>query len=264
MFKSILLITTVFVMLLNPVSAWDSETGLAENESIDYGTNTIFNQSTLSNPYRYYAYEEEFAFIHPSIRSNDRITINTEYSICKYIYNGTDYIQDVTCCITIEENVNLEYKVDVSGTGYWGVPDGWESVVSDGFLIKRYFQEMLNAGHLDCAEYNNSEEIEDPDIFYATVEVDVGNGDISQTFTGALVLDSNAEIAIKNKGHDFGFNLEGLGGEGGDDIFNDINLGSGLTSGSKKCKSTFDLLFYGIIPLFFMFAVFKMIQKVGK
>jgi hypothetical protein len=255
-------IISILILLcsISSVSAWVSEEGKAENETLVYNINTIFNDSNINNPVFFDDYN---VFVSPEIRSNHFIEFCTEYKIWKRVWNGTHYTNDPDCYYQIEHCVDTIYNIDSTGKGYFTFPDNTEKL-SDGYLIKRYFQQMLNEGHIPCAEYNNSDEAEKPDIFVFDVLCDVGNNDLNQVFSGAVVLNSNGESELKSANHDYGFSMDGITAGGGGGIAGSIGWGSDVSDAGHEAKNTFYLVFYGVIPLLFLISVLKMMNRVSK
>lgn len=258
------------------VSAWESEVNIVENESCDFNILPIFNESTLTNPYWFdlnkHVHSAGDPLISPALRSNDQTTFCITYQICKYLYDSStsSYVQS-TCCIEIDDCITTVYKVDAGGTGYYALPDDLMTTqIDDAKLVQKYYQDMINAGHIDCAEFTNLDESSDgtgdydlyPDVFGINVTVNVGNTELNEEYNGYLMLNGDAENELMS-GQDHGFDMEGISSEGGSgDIANVIGWGK-MDETSRGHMSSFNVFFYTLIPIIFILLVMKILGKVS-
>jgi len=254
------------------VSAWTDELGLyTENESCIFNINPIFNSSTVNNPYwmdyNRYVHNPGNGILDPALRSNNQVDLSFTYDICKYIYNPatTSYVKSA-CCITIEEVVTMEYKVDAAGDGYYTAPDNlMTSGLTDAKLIQKYYQEMINTGQIDCSEYTNIDEAGndgEPDVFGINATADVGNDDLNQVYTGFVAMTGDDEREVMS-GMEYGFDMGSLSGEGGSgDLANSIGWGD-IDGTAKEHIDIFNIFFYTLIPIIFILLIMKMLGKVS-
>jgi hypothetical protein len=270
------MIKQLFVLLLIFISipstcAWTDEQDLfTENETCEFNVNPVFNSSTVDNPYWF----DETAHFHgndktvldPYFRSNDVVDFCMTYDVCKYVWDSStsDYIK-TACCIQITECVTLEYKIDVAGNGYYATPDNlMTKQLTDALLIKKYYQEMINAGHIDCSEFITVDDPGDnPDVFGINATANVGNTNLNAVYTGYVTISGEAEKLLMAT-QTYGFDMASIGGEGGSaGLANHIGI-SGLDEGSKSTKSAFNTIFYALIPFLFILLWIKMQNKVMK
>ena len=265
------LITIMILLTCIPSAyAWTDEQDLfTENETCEFNVNPIFNTSTVDNPYWF----EQEKYLHgdkdilsPYFRSNDVMDYCMDYDICKYVWDSStsSYVKSA-CCITITECITCEYKVDANGDGYYALPDNFESQMNDGFLIKRYFQEMLNSGQIECSDFTTTDDSGDnPDVFGINASADVGNTNLNAVYTGYVTLTGESEKLMNSQGQDYGFDMDSIGGEGGSGaLANQLGLGE-LDEGSLATKGMFNMLFYAFIPVLFILLWMKMSNKVMK
>ena len=264
----------IMIILLTSIPsslAWTDEQDLyTNNESCEFNINQIFNSTTVDNPYWF----DEVAHFHgndktildPYFRSNDQIDFCQTYDICKYVWNpSTSSYEKTACCITITECVTLEYRVDAAGDGYFAAPDDLMTTqLTDALLIKRYYQEMMNAGYIDCSEFTTVDDPGDtPDVFGINATADVGNTNLNAVYTGYVTISGEAEKLLMAT-QTYGFDIESIGGEGGSaGLSNQLGV-TGLDEGSKATKGAFTIIFYGLIPLLFFLLWIKMSNKVMK
>lgn len=253
-----LVITLILLCSISNVYAWASEVAMVGNESLDYGIDPIFNESTVNDPYRYDADKQ---LINPSFRSNDAFTMCTSYFVYKYEWDGSSYVKNTDCYISIDECIAMQYKVDANGEGYYGIPDNWESQVSDGYLIKRYFQSMLNAGNIDCAEWDNIDESVKPDVFEIESDIDVNRFDLDESVTGYVILDDDAEKNLKRI-QDHGFDINSIAGEGGSGALSNMVGWGDMDETSKEHKNLFDIFFFTLIPIIFIMLIANVVGKI--
>jgi len=263
--------TLILLCCAMNAAAWTDEQNLfTNNESCEFNINPIFNTSTVTNPYwmdyNRYVHNPGNGILDPALRSNDQVDLSFTYDVCKYVYNpSTSSYLKSACCITIEEVVTMEYKVDANGDGYYAAPESLMAKdLTDAKLVKRYYQDMINAGHIDCSEYTNIDESGEghPDVFGINATADVGNDDLNMVYTGFVALTGDDEKEVMT-GMDYGFDMGSIVGEGGSgELANTIGWGE-LDTTSKEHMATFDVFFYTLIPIIFILLVFKMFGKVS-
>lgn len=251
--------------------AWTSEQNMfSNNESCEFNVNPIFNGSTLDNPYwldySRYVHNPGNGILDPALRSVDQVDLSFTYDICKYIYDpATESYIKSACCITVSEVVTMEVDFDANGDVFYSPPENLMTTqLTDAKLIKKYYQDMVNAGNIDCADYTNMDEAgnNEPDIFGINATASVGNDQLNQIYTGFVKLSGDDEREIFS-GQEYGFGAGGVCEEGGSgDIANPVGWGS-MGETSKSHKKSFEVFFYTLIPIIFILLILKMIGKVS-
>jgi len=251
-------------------SAWTDEIDILGNESCEFNINPIFNSSTVTNPYwmdyNRYVHNPGNGILDPALRSNEQVDLSFSYDICKYVYNPStsSYVKSA-CCITIEEVVTMEYKVDTNGDGYYAAPEGLMTKdLTDAKLIQRYYQDMINGGHIECSEYTNIDEAGDghPDVFGINATANVGNDNLNMIYTGFVAMTGDDEKEVMT-GQEYGFDMGSISGEGGSgDLANVIGWGK-MDGTSKDHMANFNIFFYTLVPIIFVLLIMKMLGKVS-
>ena len=119
---------------------------------------------------------------------------------------------------------------------------------------------------------NNTEKIEDfktidddpehPDILNVSVTIEGGGVDIEDYGYSAITNEGMDGINERINNPDYGFDLDGRGSDGGSgSIYEGIDMygGAGDESGMG---AGFGWIFFGLIPVIFLFAVFKFCRRV--
>lgn len=257
-----LIIIGLLLISIGNAYAWDEETGQVGNETLNTGFNPFINMSSSEIPFEY-TYEREIMnmpFTQGSYTSNNAIAICTNYKIYKQIWDGSSYVQINNCNISIDTCINLDYDANKK---QYVLPENYKDVMTNGFLVKKYFQELINSNDIYCSTYNNSDEIKHPDVLYTEINIDASDGNeyIGYIYTS---LDDNAEMELSSYGNiDYGFSNIGKGSDAGTgSIYQGLNLygsGGGDTTGMSEL---FNLIFWALIPFIFILCVFKMIGKI--
>jgi hypothetical protein len=202
----------------------------------------------------------EQPFQSPSYSSLDPLTVCTSYMIYKQVWDGSSYTQIETCNVSIDTCVNLSYNPT---TEMYELPDNWANVVSNGFIVKKYFQELINSDSEYCSQWNSTDN-EFSDVFYTTIEVDAGTGD-TQTATIYTALDDDDIEILKAGDIDYGFGLVGRGSGGGSgSIYEGIDMYGASGKDTTGMGAGFNTIFWCIIPLIFILAIMKLSSRVMK
>jgi len=240
--------------------AWSDEAAPLDNETLNIGFNHALNESSTDNPYPFGMYPElmDETLLMSSYLSNDPITVCTTYIIYKRVWDGSSYQQITSCNISIESCVDLVYN-PVSDA--YELPDNWNQVVSNGFLVKKYFQDLINSDSEYCSQWNSSDDTPFPDVMYTYIDVDVEDGNEHTGYMYTSLDDSDIE-SISNADTDYGLALTGRGAGGGSgSIYEGIDLYGG-TDDESGMGMGFGWVFFGLIPCIFMFAVLKFCRRV--
>ena len=247
----------IILICVNSAFAWTDETAPYDNETLDHGFNIALNESTANNPYMFGMDSDvmESQFLAPCYSSLDPVTIGFSYIIYKQIWDGTNYIQIDNCNITIDTSVDLTYNPN---TEMYELPSNWNQVTSNGFMVKKYFQELINSDSQYCNQWNSSDN-EFPDVFYTTIEVDASSGETQSGYIYTKLSDNDIE-SLTSSTDDYGFVSTGKGSDGGSGgIYEGIHMyGTGEGDGAGV-GGAFNTLFYLIIPLIFILAICKFV-----
>jgi hypothetical protein len=260
-----IILVGIFLICIPVISAWNTAGELYDNETLNVGFNPVLNESEANNPYPYGLYPEfmDDPILKPSLSSLDPLTMCTTYTIYKQIWDGSNYVQIDTCHISIDDCVDLQYN---SITNMYELPDTWAEHVSNGFLVKKYFQELINSDSEYCSEWNSSDS-EFPDVFYSYIGVDVNTGTNYTAYMYTSVSDDDIETLTTEKipdYGDYGLDTDGQGSDAGTGgIYQGLNIygadKDGMASGTM---GMFKQLFYILIPILFILCAFKFIGKV--
>lgn len=241
--------------------AWTYESAPLDNETLNIGFNPTLNESTANNPYPFGLYNEimEDPLLMSSYLSNDPVTVCTSYIVYKQVWDGSSYQQITNCNITIDTCVDLVYN-PISEA--YELPDDWSQVVSNGFLVKKYFQDLINSDSEYCSQWNSSDDTPFPDVMYTYIDVDVDDGEEHTAYMYTSLDDGDIE-SLSDDDIDYGFALDGRGSDGGSgSIYEGIDLYGSGAGDESGMGAGFGWIFYGLIPIIFLFAVFKMCQRV--
>lgn len=259
MFYKYILTVVVLLLCVGITSAWDEETPLIANETLSIDWHPAMGQSTVNTPFRYIDGSiMDTPFTSNTFVSRDSATINYVYKIYRYIWDGTNYISIENCNVTIETSIDLAWDDTIDA---YVLPANFNEQMDNGFLVKRYFQNLINSDSIYCSQYNNSDTTSTPDIFYTEVEVDAGDGDPA-TATMYTSVDSKSEKDLRAGISNYGFSLDGRGSDGGSGaIYEGLNMygsGDGDTSG---LGNAFEILFWIFIPIIFLLCAVRFVQK---
>jgi len=257
-----LMIVGMLLMSVGTVMAWTDETAPLDNETLNVGFNPALNSSSVDDPYLYGLDEEVMSapFQMPYYSSLEPITVCTSYTIYKQVWDGSSYTQINDCNISVDNCVDLYFNPT---TEMYELPSNWAQVTSNGFMVKKYFQELINSDSQYCSQWNSSDS-EFPDVFYTTVEVDVESGTTYQAYMYTKLDDDDIET-LSSGDIDYGFALDGRGSGGGSgSIYEGINMYGSGAGDTTEMGASFNLIFWCIIPLIFILAVMKLSSRVMK
>lgn len=250
----------VCTVLVGNAQAWGEETAPIGNETLNIGFNPLLNESSANNPYPFGLYQDTMndPLLMSSYLSNDPLTVCTTYTVYKRVWDGSSYQQVTNCNISIDTCVNLVYN-PVSDA--YELPDNWDQVISNGLLVKKYFQNLINSDSQYCSQWNSSDDTPFPDVMYTHIDVDVEDGEEHTAYMYTSLDDDDIE-SLSDDDPDYGFNLDGRGADGGSgSIYEGIDLYGG-TGDESGMNAGFGWIFFGLIPIIFLFAVFKFCRRV--
>lgn len=257
-----IMIVGLLLMTIGNAYAWTDETAPHDNETLNIGFNPALNESTANNPYMYGMDIDVMnqAYQSSSYSSLDPLTLCTSYMIYKQVWDGSSYTQIENCNVSIDTCVDLSYNPT---TEMYDLPSNWADVMTNGFMVKKYFQELINSDSQYCSQWNSTDN-EFPDVFYSTIEVDAGTG-TTQTATIYTVLDDDDIEILKAGDIDYGFALDGRGSGGGSgSIYEGIDMYGSTSRDTTGMGTGFNTIFWYIIPLIFILAVMKLSSRVMK
>ena len=195
--------------------------------------------SSIERPHPY-SDTMDFPLISPTFQSNDQIIINYVYTIYKQVWDstGAQYVQ-TDCNITIETSVTLSWSTEQE---QYVLPDNWATQTTNGFLVKKYFQELINSDSQYCSKFNTTDDSDKPDVFYTAIDVDAGDGN---TYEGEMYVsldDRDAEDLARDETA-YGYALSGKGGDGASgSIYDGVDMYGG-TGDEGGFGNLFSILF---------------------
>lgn len=258
-----LIVVGMLIMSIGSAMAWDDETPPLDNETLNIGFNPILDgESTANNPYPFGMYPElmDESLLMSSYLSNDPLTVCTSYMLYKQVWDGSSYVQITNCNISIDTCVDLIYN---PSTDAYELPDNWDQVTSNGFLVSRYFQQLINSDSEFCSQWNSTDD-PFPDVLYTYIDVDVEDGEAHTAYMYTSLDDDDIE-SLADEDVDYGFALGGRGAGGASgSIYQGIDLyGSGYSDESGMGKG-FGAIFFVLIPLIFVMAAMKLSSRFMK
>jgi len=250
----------IFIGFTGSAQAWTDESAPLDNETLNIGFNPALNESAANNPYPFGLYHDtmEDPLLMSSFLSNDPVTMCTSYIIYKQVWDGSSYQQINTCNVSIDTCIDLVYN-PVSEA--YELPANWNQVVSNGFLVKKYFQDLINSDSEYCSQWNSSDDTQFPDVFYTYIDVDVNDGEDHTAYMYTSLDDGDIE-SMGDDDTDYGFDMGGRGSDGGSgSIYEGIDLYGGVGDESGM-GAGFGWIFFGLIPIIFLFAILKFCRRV--
>lgn len=258
-----LIVIGLFIMSIGTAIAWTDEVAPVGNETLNLGFNPALNETTADIPYLYGMDIDVMnqPLLMSSYLSNDAVTVCTTYTLYKQIWNGTDYEQIINCNISIDSCVDLIYNPSKDA---YELPPNFQQVTTNGFLIKKYFQELINSDSEYCSQWNSTDDIDFPDVMYTTIEIDVNDGNTYEAYM-YTALDGDDVETLQSGDIDYGFALDGRGSGGSSgSIYEGIDMYGSSDSDTSGMAAGFNTIFWCIIPLIFILAVMKLSSRVMK
>ena len=241
------IISIVLVFFIAYASAYDSEGGLTENETYS----VIFNpdyayDSSLNNPV-WYKPITDFLYKFNAYFTDNAPSVDVTITVRKitWDYNTEEYIPTT--------------KVWATSSFPYFYDNSTEMPMSELDPVKEYFK-------------NNTEDIDDfttvdqnpnhPDILNVTIDIDADGTVLDRSAQGYIAMTDDDLSDMKNSiaHQDYGFDISGMGGEGGlGDVYASVSTGGSRSAGMSD---TFKYLFYALIPLLFVLSIINMVNKV--
>lgn len=228
--------------------AWDEETGYAEGEEIEVEYVEGYHYFIYQNPESPNWYDpivDLLIRIKSYLFTDEEIVM--EVSVVQETWSGSQY-----------EPKDPQVRSDTTRTL---TPTANQSSVTNMALdpVEEFFKN--NTGAIDDFK-TRDDDIEHPDILNVSIDISGAGLDIDEY--GYTSLDDNDIEGINEmiNNPDYGFDLEGRGSDGGSgSIYEGIDLYGGTGDGSGM-GAGFGWIFFGLIPIIFMFAVFKFCRRV--
>lgn len=255
-------ISLIIVLLCCGTSmAWTDEVPVATNETLHIDFNPAMNESAADNPYKFSDTDiMNTPFFMDQYYSNDQVTINYVYTIYKQIWDsdGSVYTQ-TDCNISVETSVTLSWD---SEKEQYVLPESFSNQMTNGYMVKKYFQDLINSDSQYCSEWNTTDEVDTPDIFYTAVEIDGGDGNTHIGDMYASIDDRDAQDLARDE-TPYGYALSGRGSEGGGaSIYEGLDMYGDGAGDESGLGSVFDTLFFLLIPIIFLLCVCKFVMKI--
>jgi len=230
--------------------AWDDEGGLTDEEIYDIMFNSWSTYPEAQNPKWY-----------------DPIADPIKEYLVKFETYFTHAPPDTEVIIMIKK---------------WSYIDGsyqeqdiyWQDARSLSWDVNRTEIPLVTVNPMEEFFKNNTEEFDNfvtpdddfdhPDVLNITVKVDTDGTLYDMTKTGYFTIDKSSLNVLENQiiNPDYGFNLGGRGADGGSgSIYEGIDL-YGSAGDESGMGAGFGWIFFGLIPIIFLFAVFKFCRRV--
>ena len=241
------IISISLVFFIAYASAYDSEGGLTENETYSVMFNPDYAyDSSLNNPV-WYKPITDFLYKFNAYFTDNAPSVETTILVKKMVWvaNHNQY-EDTTHTWS---NSYFYYFSD----------NGTEVPQSNLDPVKEYFKNNTEDIYDFTTVDQNSEH---PDILNVTIDVDSDGTILDRSAQGYIAMTDDDLSDMKNSiaHQDYGFDISGMGGEGGlGDVYSSVSTGGSRSAGMSD---TFKYLFYGLIPLLFVLSIVNMINKV--
>jgi hypothetical protein len=243
-----LIIILLILCCVNNIYAYDSETGLTENESYEIVWNDYYNiweYKEIEHPSTYQRVISEIQKIWFTIKSYFKTDedLNIEYTIDKHSWDGSDYVK--------EDGESDTFSWDLSHD-----KNKTETEVSTFDPVEEYFK-----GN-DTRVEDWEGDIKHPDILNVSVVIDGAGTELDDSNYGYVTLPDSTAEGLGGGIVDYGFGT-GKGADGGSGgIYEGLHIGKGGEGDAAGMNDLFEILFWLLIPLIFVLSVFKFIGKI--
>jgi hypothetical protein len=238
-------------MTIGNTYAWDEEGGYEEGEyvNLESGIDEYGNRWVNYNPDNPNWYDSIFKLVYKIIgffKSDTDITIEVETTCEKW--DGDSYEEDDTRAMfsdTLTHNANNTIVTVVSND-----PE------------EEYFKNNTDA--IDT--FTTIEDDPDhPDLLNVSVTISGGGVDYQENGYTAITDEGLDGINERITNPDYGFNLDGRGSGGGSgSIYKGIDMYGASGKDTTGMGTSFNTIFWCIIPLIFILAVMKLSSRVMK
>ena len=226
-------------------SAYDPEGGLNESEmySVVFNPDYAYDGS-MDNPV-WYQPIKDYLYKFNAYFTNNAPSVETTILVRKmtWDYNNEKYIPT---------------------TGVWSSHkftyfsnNGTEIPQSNLDPVKEYFKNNTE----DINDFTPVGQSDHPDILNVSIDITSDGDALDRSAQGyiAMTQDDLSDMKSTIGGQDYGFSLEGMGGEGGiGEIYASVGTGGERSGGMSNI---FKYLFYALIPILFILSIFNMITK---
>ena len=242
----------IILICVNSAFAWDSETGLTEDELYDIMFNQAYMYTDINNPAWYspitetindwcVRYEAYFTHTPPDIRIRVQIK--------KMIWDGSTYIED-TDFIDVDSSLYRELVVNSTETVQMPILRPMREIFKNN---SNFFDDFKTV----------DEDLEHPDILNISISVGADGESLDHESYGYMTFNDASLKELESQtmgGDEYGFVSTGKGSDGGSGgIYEGIHMyGTGDVEG-VGVGGSFNILFYLIIPLIFILAICRFV-----
>jgi hypothetical protein len=229
--------------------AWDVESGYAEGEDIETEYVEGYNYFVYHNPESPNWYDpliDLWIRITSYLFTEEEIEVTVTTTCMKW--DGDSYEPDTS---TLPEEYGMTLDIPKNQTGTTNI---------ELDPVEEFFKNNTDA--MDDFKTRDDDPVH-PDILNVSVEISGAGVDISEY--GYTSLDDTDMEGISEgiSNPDYGFDLDGRGADGGSgSIYEGIDMYGSGAGDESGMGAGFSWIFYGLIPIIFLFAVFKMCQRV--
>ena len=227
-------------------SAYDPEGGLNESEiySVIFNPDYAYD-GTMDNPVWYQPIKDYLYKFNAYFTSNAP-TADVTIAVRKitWDYNTEEYIPT-----THVWNMSIHYVFYSNETS---------APTSELDPVKEYFKNNTD----DIDDFTPIGQGDHPDILNVSIDINSDGDALDRSVNGyvAMTEDDLSDMKSTIGGQDYGFSLEGMGGEGGiGEVYASVSTGGERSGGMSDI---FKYLFYALIPILFILSIFNMITKI--
>ncbi len=242
----------IILICVNSAFAWDSETGLTEDELYDIMFNQAYMYTDINNPAWYspitetindwcVRYEAYFTHTPPNIRIRVQIK--------KMVWDGSDYVED-TDFIDVDSSLYRELVVNSTETVQMPILRPMREIFKNN---SNFFDDFKTV----------DEDLEHSDILNISISVGADGESLDHESYGYMTFNDASLKELESQtmgGDEYGFVSTGKGSDGGSGgIYEGIHMyGTGDGDGAGV-GGAFNTLFYLIIPLIFILAICRFV-----
>jgi hypothetical protein len=252
--NKIIIILLVLCSISNAY-AWDSESGLTEDELFDIMFNSPYLYQDINNPKWYdpitnvaddwlVKFEGYFKHTPPNI--------DVQITIKKLIWDGSTYIED-TEFYDLDKTTYHQFKANTTQTIQVPILKSMEKVFKNN--SNQFEDDNFKTIDID-PDY--------PDLLNITIDINSDGESLDFNNYGYYAFTDNSLDGIEStiKTIDYGFG-DGKGAGGGSgSIYEELNIGVVAGGDTTGMGDLFEILFWSLIPLIFILSVIKMVGKI--
>ena len=241
-----IIIVGLLFACISSVNAYESETGNfsdGESYSVMWGVDYAYD-SSIENPSWYQPIKDYLVKLEGYFKENPP-EVDMSIYVKKEIWRQDHY----------EEIDDKSYKVEKH---YFFHGNGTEIPTSQLDPVKEYFKNNTD----DIDDFTPVGQGDHPDVLNVSIDINSDGDALDRSAQGyvAMTEDDLSNMKSTIGGQDYGFSLEGMGGEGGiGEIYQSVGTGGERSGGMSNI---FKYLFYALIPILFILSIINMISKV--